>query len=74
MMYRAGVSIASFSFGWMRFPQDTLNPECRHVETMAIISPEISPLAISTQKTLCRKMASNFFSSSGRDTRNRPLP
>ena len=37
MMYRAGFSTAPSSFGWMRFPQKTWNPECRHVESMAII-------------------------------------
>jgi len=36
-MYRAGFSTAPSSFGWMRFPQKTWNPECRHVESMAII-------------------------------------
>jgi hypothetical protein len=41
---------------------------------MEIISREIFPLAISMQKTLCRNMASNFFSSSGGAKLNMPLP
>jgi hypothetical protein len=40
---------------------------------MEIISLEIFFLAISMQKTLCRNMASNFFSSRGGATRNMPF-
>ena len=74
MMYRARLSIAFSSFGWMRFPQKTWNPECRYVESMAIISLAIFPLAMCMQKTLCRKISSSFFSSRGGATRNMPLP
>ena len=55
MMYRARFSSASSSFGWMRFPQKTWHPECRHVESMEIISLEIFFLAISMQQTLPEK-------------------
>ena len=38
-------------------PQKTLKPECRHDESMAIISLEIFPLSRSILNILCRKMA-----------------
>ncbi len=60
-------------FGDMQFPQKTLNPECRHVESMVIISCVTFPLESSILNTLCRKMASSFFSSRGGATRNMPL-
>ena len=47
----------------MRLPQNTWNPECRHVEIRVIVSREIFLLATSITKTLCRNMVSSFFSS-----------
>lgn len=46
-------------------PQKTRNPECLHVESMAIISSVIFPLERTILSTLCRKMASSFFNSKG---------
>jgi hypothetical protein len=47
--------------GEMRLPQKTWKPECRHVESMAIISFVIFPLSRSILNTLCRKIVSSFF-------------
>ncbi len=44
-MYRARFSMAVSSRGNMRSPQKTWNPECRQLESMAIRSLVILPLA-----------------------------
>ena len=61
--------MAVSSVGEIRLPQKTLKPECRHVESMAINSFVIFPLFRSILNTLCRKMASSFFSSRGGATK-----
>lgn len=73
MMYRARFSIASSSFGWMRFPQKTWNPECRHVESMEIMSLEIFPLAISVQTTYAGTWPPVFSVQEEEATRNIPF-
>ena len=73
MIYSAMFSNAVPSFGGIRLLQKVWNPECRHPASMAIISREIFPLAISMPKTLRRNMASSFFSSDSGATREHPF-
>jgi len=73
MMVRARFSIAVSSAGEMRWPQKTLKPECRHVESIRTISCVIFRLFSSILSTVRRKMASSFFNSRGGATRNIPL-
>ena len=51
----------------------TLKPECRHVESMVIVSRESFPLKSFILSTLCRKIASSFLSSKEGATRNMSL-
>jgi len=57
----------------LRFLQKTLNPESRHVESIFTIPSLVLPLFSTIRNTLCRKMASSFFSSRGGAIRNMPL-
>ena len=51
IMYRARFSKAVSSFGEIRLPQKTCNPECCHLDSMAINSVVIFPLSQSSRQT-----------------------
>ena len=73
MIYRARFSMAVSSWarcGCRRRPESGMPPVGKHGDQLLVIFP----LARSILKTLCRKIASSFFSSRGGATRNMPLP